>query len=168
MSSSFKQIVDLRCCKRELRRVCCGQKTCGQSSSLCRWNMPSLSCESRKKKTIRESPAILGVAKSRVWHILRKKERKWWMIAEWFPQWRETPSKQPTNTFQEVGVFISKSNIDFRLSLPKQGFHPSVRNKQFIFSYLVCPITFEPLKWRDCVKNVLVPDIFTQCFCSTH
>ena len=78
-----------------------------------------------QNKPIREIAKTLGVAKSTVWNILKNKERSatpkdpedhgkqlWWMTEELFPWWTVGQIK---NTFQEVGVCVSKSTIKRRL-----------------------------------------------------
>ena len=70
----------------------------------------SLSVKQAIIRLIREIPKTLGVAKSIVWNILKKKEHTgelsntkrpgnhgkqlWWMTEEFFPWWRKTPSQQ--------------------------------------------------------------------------
>ncbi|CAJ0954685.1 unnamed protein product [Ranitomeya imitator] len=88
----------------------------------------------KQKKPIREIATILGVAKSTVWNILRKKESTGQLISAKTPGCQRkttvmvdrriismvkrdpfTTADQVTNTLQEVGVSISKSTIKRRL-----------------------------------------------------
>ncbi|CAJ0968752.1 unnamed protein product [Ranitomeya imitator] len=88
----------------------------------------------KQKKPIREIATILGVAKSTVWYILRKKESTGELINAKRPGRPRkttvvddrriismvkrnpfTTADQVTNTLQEVGVSISKSTIKRRL-----------------------------------------------------
>ena len=96
----------------------------------------------KQKKPIREIATILGVAKSTVWYILRKKESTGELINAKRPGCPQkttvvddrriismvkrnpfTTANQVNNTLQEVGVSISKSTIKRRLHESKyRGF----------------------------------------------
>lgn len=96
----------------------------------------------KKKKSIREMGEMLGVAKSTVWYILRKKERTGELGNSKRPERLRkttvgddrrilsmvkknpfTTSTQVKNTLQEVGVSVSKSTLKRRLHESKyRGF----------------------------------------------
>ncbi len=88
----------------------------------------------KQNKPIREIAKTLGVAKTTVWNILKRRnapvssatpkdpedhgKQLWWMTEEFFPWWRKQPFTtvgQIKNTLQEVGVCVSKSTIKRRL-----------------------------------------------------
>lgn len=134
----------------------------------------------KQKKPIREIATILGVAKSTVWYILRKKESTGELINAKRPGRPRkttvvddrriismvkrnpfTTANQVNNTLQEVGVSISKSTIKRRLHESKyRGFTArckpliSLKNKKarldFAKKHLKKPAQF----W----KNILWTD----------
>ncbi len=53
---------------------CCEPTSCGQRISPYKWNRQT----QKQTKSIREIAGTLGVAKSTVWYILRKKRTHWW------------------------------------------------------------------------------------------
>ena len=127
-----------------------------------------------QNKPIREIAKTLGVAKSTVWNILKKKERTselsntkrpgrplWWMTEEFFPWWRVGQIK---NTLQEVGVCVSKWIIKRRLHQSEyRGFTTrckplvSLKNRKtrwkFAKQHLKKPLQFwNNILWTDETK----------------
>ena len=112
--------------------ICCCQLSIWDPKSChYQWNKPSLGW---KKKPIREIAKTLGVAKSTVWNILKKKERTGELsntkrpgrprkttvvddriILSLVKKTPFTTVGQIKNTLQEVGVCVSKSTIKRRL-----------------------------------------------------
>uniref|UniRef100_A0A3P9M1Y8 U-box domain-containing protein n=1 Tax=Oryzias latipes TaxID=8090 RepID=A0A3P9M1Y8_ORYLA len=40
----------------------------------------------------------------------------------------------------------SNPSINFRLSLPTKAFQPNISNDHLVFSFFICPITYQPMK----------------------
>ncbi len=97
------------------------------------WSKPSLGWK-KQNKPIREIAKTLGVAKTTVWNILKRRnapvssatpkdpedhgKQLWWMTEEFFPWWRKHPSQQLARSrtlSRRLGVCVSKSTIKRRL-----------------------------------------------------
>ena len=160
--------------------------------AICIWNLLLSTLNMRSKelslsvkqaivrlKNQRKIAKTLGVAKSTVWNILKKKEcsatpkdpedhgkQLWWMTEELFPWLRKTFTTvgQIKNTLQEVGVCVSKSTIKRRLHQSEyRGFNTrckplvSLKNRktrlEFAKQHLKKPLQFwNNILWTDETK----------------
>ncbi len=130
MSTSIKQVKGLELILSVPFRNCCSEPTaCGQRINPCKWNRWLLG-----NKSIREITGTLGVAKSTVWYILKKRQstsaelrnikrtgrlqrttvvddQKILSMVKTNPF---TTSSKEKNTLQEVDVSLSKSTFKRR------------------------------------------------------
>ncbi len=106
ISTSIKQVKGLELIHVPFGSCCCEPTLCSQKSSPRRWNRPLLGF--KNKTNISEIAGTLGVTKSTVWYILRKKERTqqhkkaWTSTEDNSGGWSENPVRGEEKPFYNI------------------------------------------------------------------